>query len=177
MAADTVAAALGCPLVGQVVVVTDDPLVSAAVGGLGAVVVPDVPAAGLNPALAHGAAVASRLRPGTGVAALTADLPALRPVELTAALQAAAGVPLGFVPDAEGTGTTLLAGGVGVGLRPACGPRSAGRHRAAGAVLLAVEGLAGLRRDVDTGADLAAALALGVGPRTAAALGVPARIA
>ena len=64
-------------------------------------VLPDEPDAGLNPALAHGAAVATRRLPRDGVALLSADLPALRPAELDAAL-AAGGRRYGaaFVADA-----------------------------------------------------------------------------
>ena len=77
---------------------------------LGALVVPDEPDAGLNPALAYGARRAAELDPAAGVALLSADLPALRAGELTAALDAAAGQPpRRFVADAAGTGTTLLA--------------------------------------------------------------------
>ncbi len=79
--ADTVAAALGCAVVGDVVVVTDDPEAAAEVTRLGARTVPDEPDAGLNPALAHGARAAG----GAAVAALSSDLPALGPAELAAA--------------------------------------------------------------------------------------------
>src|SRR6266536_2449759 len=48
MAADTVAAALDSPQVGRVIVVTDDPQAAEVLAGLGAVVVPDLPA--LRPA-------------------------------------------------------------------------------------------------------------------------------
>ena len=56
--------------------------------------------------------MAARRWPGTGLAALTADLPALRPAELAAALRAAerrAQAAAAFVPDAAGVGTTLYA--------------------------------------------------------------------
>ena len=58
-AVDTTAAALGSPLVQAILVVTDDPLVAADVTAVGAHVVPDLPAAGLNEALQHGATVAA----------------------------------------------------------------------------------------------------------------------
>jgi 2-phospho-L-lactate guanylyltransferase len=74
-----------------------------------------------------------------------------------------------FVPDAEGTGTVLLAALTAAAMRPAFGPGSARAHRAAGAHPLDVD-LPRLRRDVDTPADLRTAIALGVGPRTRAAL-------
>lgn len=159
--ADTVAAAVACAAVGTVLVVTDDPSAADVVHGLGARTVPDEPDRGLNPALAHGA----RSAPGPAVAALSSDLPALRPAELEAALRAAENTaPRCFVPDAEGTGTTLLTA-VGTALDPRFGPDSAGAHRASGAVALAGD-WPGLVRDVDTDADLRAALALGTGPAT-----------
>jgi 2-phospho-L-lactate guanylyltransferase len=159
--ADTVAAARESPAVGLVLVVTDDPQAAAVVTGLGARTVGDEPDSGLNAALAHGAHVV-----GAGpVAALSSDLPALRPAELTAALQAAAALPRAFVSDATGRGTTLLAARTG-DLAPRFGAGSAAAHAAGGAVSLAGN-WPGLRQDVDTPADLDAACRLGVGPRTA----------
>ncbi|TMM33195.1 MAG: hypothetical protein E6F99_24900, partial [Actinobacteria bacterium] len=69
---DTLAAALACPAVTEVVVVTADEAVAAAARGLGAKVLADPPR-GLNPALEHAAAAAG----GGPLAALAADLPAL----------------------------------------------------------------------------------------------------
>ena len=157
---DTVAAALGCRAVTAVLVVTSDPAVSAAAGALGAKVLPDVPDAGLNPAFAHGAAAA-----GGPVAALTGDLPALRGDDLAAALAAA--TVRGYVPDAAGTGTTLLAAPAGVPLDPRFGPGSARAHAESGARPLTGPGPS-LRRDVDTADDLRIAARLGLGPHTAA---------
>jgi 2-phospho-L-lactate/phosphoenolpyruvate guanylyltransferase len=159
--ADTVAAAVACPSVAEVLVVTDDPAAAAAVGPLGARIVADEPDRGLNPALEHGAGNAV----GDAVAALSSDLPALRPAELAAALTAAVAGPRCFVPDAHGTGTTLLTA-VGTALLPRFGPASAQAHREGGAVPL-TGNWPGLVRDVDTPGDLRDALALGVGPRTA----------
>ena len=70
----------------------------------------------------------------------------------------------GFVADAEGVGTTLLAAAPGTPLQPRFGADSARAHRDSGAVALPAP--AALRRDVDTPADLREALRLGVGPRT-----------
>ncbi len=63
-ALDTVAAALTCGAVRDVVVVTDDGEAAAELSALGAGVVRDRPAAGLNAALAHGAAAVRAGRPG-----------------------------------------------------------------------------------------------------------------
>jgi 2-phospho-L-lactate guanylyltransferase len=147
---------------------------------------PDVPGElgvqdSLNAALRHGAAMAARRWPGTGLAALTADLPALRPAELAVTLRAAAALAgpglvdtglvdtASFVPDAAGVGTTLYAVPPGGDFRPLFGGASRARHAASGATELDLADIAGLRRDVDTPDDLRAALALGAGPLTQAA--------
>ena len=168
--ADTVAAARDTPAVELVLVVTDDPRAAAEVRALGARTVGDEPDSGLNAALAHGARRARAITAGP-VAALSSDLPALRPAELAAALAAAsalaaAGAPRSFTADAAGTGTTLLAVSFGE-LDPHFGPGSAAAHEASGGVRL-TGGWPGLARDVDTPADLLAARALGLGPATGA---------
>ncbi|MFI6104038.1 2-phospho-L-lactate guanylyltransferase [Streptomyces sp. NPDC051310] len=166
-AQDTVAAALRCPAVRDVVVVTDDPLAAAALGALGARVVPDAPAAGLNAALAHGADVIRARRRAAPVAALNADLPALRPEELHRVLVRAGQFPRAFLADAAEIGTTLLSAAPGAELRPAFGGASRHRHLSSGAAEILLTGVDSVRRDVDTGEDLRAARELGVGPRTA----------
>lgn len=168
-AQDTVAAAAACRAVCDVVVVTNDALAGRELSVLGAGIVPDTPTAGLNAALAHAAAVVRRECPRTAVAALNADLPALRSDELARVLDAAGNWPRAFLADSAGTGTTLLAAAPGTELRPAFGPASRARHTASGAVELTLSGVDSVRQDVDTGDDLRAALALGVGTHTAAA--------
>ncbi|ALV52383.1 2-phospho-L-lactate guanylyltransferase [Streptomyces althioticus] len=168
-AQDTVAAALGCPAVRDVVVVTNDALAARELAALGAGTVPDLPRAGLNAALVHGATVVGAARRAASVAALNADLPALRPAELARVLDAAARFPRSFLADSAGLGTTLLAASRGRELRPQFGVGSRALHRASGAVELTLDAVDSVRQDVDTGGDLRAALALGVGPRTAAA--------
>lgn len=170
MAADTVSAAAACPSVTQVYVVTDDPRAAAAVIACGAVLVADAPGVGLNPALVHGAEVATLTRPECGIAALPADLPALTAAELGVALAAAARHPRTLMTDVEGTGTTLLTARAGQALDPSYGEDSRRRHVASGAVELRLDSCEGLRRDVDTLEDLTAAERLGLGPRTRAVL-------
>lgn len=165
-AQDTVAAALACPGVRDVLVVTDDPVAGEALSALGARVVADAPAAGLNAALSHGARAVRAVRPGAAVAALNADLPALRPAELARVLDFAAAFPRAFVTDAAGIGTTFLSASPGTELRPAFGGPSRARHLTSGAAEITLSGIESVRRDVDTGEDLLAALDLGVGPRT-----------
>jgi 2-phospho-L-lactate guanylyltransferase len=166
---------------------TDVPGRPDALGGTGELGVQDA----LNAALRHGAAVAARRWPGTGLVALTADLPALSPAELATTLRAAAALAgpaladaasadevladaasaggASFVPDAAGVGTTLYAVPPGGDFRPLFGGASRARHAASGATELDLADIPGLRRDVDTPDDLRAALALGVGPLTQAA--------
>ncbi|HKD87086.1 MAG TPA: 2-phospho-L-lactate guanylyltransferase [Streptosporangiaceae bacterium] len=191
MAGDTIAAAVEAACVGAVLVVTDDPAVADIAAGLGALVLPDRPAAGLNDALIYGASHAEARWPERGRAGLAGDLPAARPDELTAALAAAARLGAAFVPDADGTGTVLYAAAPGVEFRPQFGPGSRDRHLATGAAEIgpaeidATAGidataeqasLAGLRRDVDTVDDLRRAAELGLGQRTRALLSADARI-
>lgn len=164
-AADVVVAA---SQVAAVLVVTDDADAAALLGGLGAQVTRDDPDAGLNPALTHGAELLRAARPEAGVATVSADLPALTAEDLRAALSEVAAGERAFVADVAGTGTTLLAAGPGALLAPAFGSGSRAGHVASGAREL--RAAAGLRRDVDTPQDLAAALKLGVGAHTAAAV-------
>jgi 2-phospho-L-lactate/phosphoenolpyruvate guanylyltransferase len=187
MAMDTASAVLGCPDVARVLVVTSDAVVTGQLSSLGAIVVPEpvdprgadvLSARGpaildgrLNAALAHGALVAATQWPGTGIAALSADLPALRPGELSRALRAAAALPAGragFIADEQDVGTTMYAAASGTDFRPMFGGASRRRHAASGASELLLDGIPGLRRDVDTPDDLRTAVDLGAGPRTLA---------
>lgn len=163
MALDTITVAFSCPGV-RVVVVTDEDMVAAPLRA-GIQVVTDEPRAGINAALVHGAEGA-RVRRGEGLAALAADLPALRTAELRLALSLAAAHPQAFVPDAAGTGTTLYTSWAMDGFAPTFGPGSAAAH-AAHAQKLDASGLRGLRRDVDTIEDLRSAVDLGLNERTA----------
>lgn len=168
MVSDTVSAVVASPVGQRVIAVTDDPVAAGQLAAMGATIVPDEPQAGLNEALVHGAARAARQWPGAGVAALSGDLPALRPEEMALALRAAAAWPEAFVPDLQGSGTTLYAARPGAGFRPAFGPDSRFRHVAQGAAELLLPGIPGLRRDVDTAEDLRQAARLGLGARTSA---------
>lgn len=200
-ALDTVDAARAARVVRRVVVVSDEPAIERELREVpGVEVVPEVGPRGLAAAIAHGVAVARaatgvttvgagrgggapattvRTRRGASgaegaVAVLLGDVPALRAGDLDAALEVAARHPLAFVPDAEGTGTTLATARAGEALDAHFGQDSAARHAAAGfADLVAAHPGAiapGLRRDVDTAAELRAAVALGVGARTSAVL-------
>lgn len=168
VALDTLVAALACSAVRQTVVVTDDDQVTDQCSALGAVVIAEsVPGAGLLAAIADGVRGCG---PGP-TAVLLADLPAATPVDLenalTCALQALHGAPQVFLPDAEGSGTVLLAALQPQQLTPAFGPDSATAHMALGAARLDLD-LPRLRRDVDTMESLAQADALGLGRFTGA---------
>jgi 2-phospho-L-lactate guanylyltransferase len=160
IALDTVAEALEAA---DVIVVTS-PAIAALFESLGARTIIDADE-GLNAAIRRGIADA-----GDGpVAVLLGDVPALRSSELVAALELAAQHPLAFVPDADDDGTVLITALDPTDHTPAFGTHSRAAHRVAGYVELEVPVDSGLRRDVDTPAQLAA-LGNRVGPRTRAAL-------
>ena len=179
IALDTIEAVVGCAAVAQTLVVTSDDALAGQAIARGACVRPEQsPGGGLNAAVADGLA---GLQGPVGV--LLADLPALRPEDLEAALAAVTlALTVGdgqadvagwaVVPDADGTGTVLLAGAAADLLRPAFGPGSAEAHVARGAVRLDLD-LPRMRRDVDTPADLDLAAALGLGSNVTSALAAP----
>lgn len=160
---DALAAARRSPFV-EVYVVGDPQALAALASELDVGVVPDEGDGDLNTALRRAAERVGRPTRGTGV--LLADLPCLRTEDLETAL---AGDGRRYVADATGTGTTLLLAPAGTALDPRFGPGSARAHLESGAT--PVEGdLASLRLDVDTTADLEAALRLGVGRHTSDAV-------
>jgi 2-phospho-L-lactate guanylyltransferase len=168
-AADALAAAAQSPLVAGLYVVSNEPDLELPE----ATVLPDDGDGDLNRALTQAARRVRTSQPNLGLAALCADLPCLVEPDLTRALSARL-APRWFVADAEGGGTTLLATVPGVELEPCFGPGSAARHAATGAAPVG-DDVPTLRLDVDTTADLDAAVALGVGRHTAAALSLSAR--
>lgn len=161
--ADVLTAALHTPQVGQIIVVGD---VVAETTHPKVTYTAD-PSAGLNAALIHASTLAE---PNTGVMALMADLPAISPAAISAALAEAENFARSFICDAEGIGTTALMARTPAELDPRFGPRSRAAHAASGAVELQVPGLAGMHRDVDTEVGLWDAERLGVGPHTQAVL-------
>jgi len=161
-ACDTVAAARACPIVQSVLVVTADDTVAAAVRALGAEVIVEV-GVGLNAAVNLGAETAGRAG-AVRIAALVGDLPALRPQDLTAALQAGPAAGRFHVSDDANVGTTLLAA-VGEPLNAHFGQDSNQRHIQSGSLQLSDVG-ASLRLDVDTRGDFRRACELGTGKYT-----------
>ncbi len=180
MALDTIDAVLACPRVARVIVVTADAEVAAASGRLPRVrVLPepdaaadDVPGgwAALDRAVSAGAAAGRIEAPTAPVGVLLGDLPSLDPTELDAALARAEAYARAVLPDAEGTGTTLLTVGPGERLVPRFGGGSAAAHRALGYVSIDLPSASTLRHDVDLPADLTDLRERGVGGRTGALL-------
>jgi 2-phospho-L-lactate guanylyltransferase len=161
IALDTIEAALA---VADVVVVTSDPEVADEASALGAEVVLEERPAGLEAAIRAGLPRADRAR-----AVLLGDLPALRPRTLELALDAALEHERAFVPDADGTGTTLVTARTGSGFVHRFGPGSARAHRSSRLVELKLPVTSTLRRDVDLEEHLQQ-LADRLGSRTRAAL-------
>jgi 2-phospho-L-lactate guanylyltransferase len=174
MLADTVEASRGAGAL-DVVVVTPDATVAAAAQAVGARGVADPsPGTGpgapgpLNAALAHGVDTVRMAAPAAHVVVVQADLPALRPESLRAALRAARGHARAVVPDRSGAGTAALFLTDPADRTILFGVGSAAAHRDSGAVDLTGDDgrWADLRTDVDTVDDLAAARRIGVGSAT-----------
>ena len=165
-AVDTVNAAVACPSVDRVLVVTDDHELARGLAELGVEVIPDGTTDDLNGTLVLAAAEMHRRHPGLRLVALCADLPALRPEELATALDASDPDAMSFVADQQGVGTTAVVAPTLETFRPAFGPGSRQRHLDAGAHEVDGVDVPSLRRDVDDRDDLAEAMRLGVGRRT-----------
>ena len=165
-ALDTARACLSTGSVAAVLAVTDDARFADELRALGCATIPDGVAGDLNGSLRQAAAEAHRRWPGTTPVAVCADLPALVPDDLEAALASAAGAA--FVADQDEVGTTLYTAPHDV-FTPRFGRRSRQAHLDSGAAEIAGE-LLSLRRDVDDKDDLAAATSLGVGAHTRLAL-------
>lgn len=158
IALDTIEAAVASGA--RVLVVTADAETAASAGT--EVVLEDAPA-GLD------AAIDLALPAGGDRAVLLGDLPALRGAELASALELALAHGGAFVPDAEGTGSTLVTARDGSPFLHAFGEGSAQLHRDLGLTELEIDPASGLRRDVDLEQHL---VELGdrLGPRTRALL-------
>ena len=176
MLVDTLSAAAAAAAVRSITVGTPDETAADAARSVGARVLMDPTPAGhgdpLNAALRSAARALSD--ESANVAVLQGDLPALQPRELAQALSAARLHGRGFVSDRHGSGTSALIS-FGHPLVPFFGPDSARRHADSGAIGL-TEPWPGLRCDIDTPDDLAAALRIGVGiatKRAVAELDVP----
>ena len=170
MALDTLSAL--CRALSHVLVVSDQPALEARLrhAGVAAEVISESGHVGINSALSRGA-LSLHGQGYRSVLACVGDLPALRPESVLRILDATLAHERSFVADASGIGTTMLIAH-DVDLAPQFQGRSAAAHHASGAVSLSDEAvgwpIVDARRDVDTEADLAAAIGLGVGPATSA---------
>jgi 2-phospho-L-lactate guanylyltransferase len=97
---------------------------------------------------------------------LPADLPAIRPGELDTALHRAGTDRQAVLADLDGVGTTLLTQPTRRHQPPRFERNSHMAHVAGGAKSLRHPSLLGIRRDVDTIADLNVAQTIGLGART-----------
>jgi 2-phospho-L-lactate guanylyltransferase len=164
---DTVRAAATAKGVARIIVVSSDPA-PVETGG-DALFLPD-PGQGLNAAVEAGIAYARTLDSLAPVAALTADLPCLRPRDLEEALDQARHHRLAVVPDRHGTGTTMISALPYVAVSAQFGTGSCAAHIRAGHSVLALPENSTLRADIDTVDDLADAVRRGVGDHTRDAL-------
>ncbi|MFF1632604.1 2-phospho-L-lactate guanylyltransferase [Leifsonia sp. NPDC058248] len=170
---DTVSAVSRVPAVTSVIVVSNQPGLAALLGSETRVIAD--PGGGINAAVASGLALARADAPDVDTAAITGDLAALRPADLAEAFalaEAAAttGAQLAFVPDREGSGTTMVAFTPGAHAPTRFGIGSCAAHTAAGYLPLAVPAESSLRLDIDDADDLERARLLGVGAATRAVL-------
>ncbi|OBF91393.1 2-phospho-L-lactate guanylyltransferase [Mycobacterium sp. 852002-51163_SCH5372311] len=170
MLQDTLTAATRVRSLRSITVVTPDQAAAAAAADLGAEVLTDPTPEGHRDPLNHAIAAAERAVAGScpNLVVLQGDLPALQTQELDEAIAAARHHRRSFVADRLGTGTSALCA-FGSALDPQFGSDSSARHRRSGAIEL-TGAWPGLRCDVDTPADLAAARRLGIGPATARAI-------
>ncbi len=178
MAVDTLRALSGA--VDRVLVVSRQPSLASRLGraSLRVEVVAEDDRAGMNAALTYGETTLRAAGVST-VLACVGDLPALRAESVRAILTLSRDHRRSFVPDASGTGTTMLLSH-GLALGPRFQGRSAAAHHASGATRLEPPAsggsLADARRDVDTMVDLVDAAHLGLGPATTALMGATGRL-
>ncbi|RUP03437.1 MAG: 2-phospho-L-lactate guanylyltransferase [Mycobacterium sp.] len=168
MLVDTLTAASRVGSLGSITVITPDQAAAAAATDLGARVLDDPTPPDDPDPLNSAISAAARAVDSPNTVVLQGDLPALQTQELAEAISAARHHQRSFVADRLGTGTAVLCA-FGTGLDPHFGSDSAARHRRSGAIEL-TGAWPGLRCDVDTPADLAAARQLGVGAATARAI-------
>jgi 2-phospho-L-lactate/phosphoenolpyruvate guanylyltransferase len=166
-ALDTARACLAATRVHAVLAVTDDASFADDLRLAGCATIPDGVAGDLNESLRQAAAEAHRRWPEAVPVAVCADLPALLPADLDAALEHADGKPA-FVTDADEVGTTLYTAPYAA-FHPRFGGGSRAGHLDTGALEIPGD-LTSLRRDVDDRDALRQAEHLGVGAHTRMAL-------
>ena len=167
MALDVVTAAVSCPDIAGVLVVTNDEMVRESVDRAGAAAIADQPELGLNQALTSAADLVRSHHTDAIVISQPADCPAVISADFTALLAELADQGgRAFVSYANGSGTTTLIASPGLLLDPHYGRTSRSAHLASGAEELLGARWLRLRQDVDTREDLLAAASLGVARHT-----------
>ncbi len=170
---DVLVAVTCVPRVRRIIVVSHDAEVAEVAHAHGAVTIDDTGHPGINAAIARGA---DACWPGTALAALVSDLPWLTPRSLDRALALGEEHPTSFLPDLDGTGTTLWMSASTLGLPSRFGPQSRAAHAASGATdLMQAHPQAGddvrpARCDADTANALSGHHGLVLGARTRGAL-------
>ena len=160
MALDTVSAAARSA---RVVAVVEDVADAERLAAVPGVSVHRTSVTGLNESILDGVkSLAGSGHAGGPVAVLPGDLPGLRSDELREVLQLCAAHRFTVVADHQGIGTTLLAATEPGTLQPRYGRSSFAAHQLAGATPIELPAGSSLRWDIDTVADLGAA----VGPFT-----------
>jgi 2-phospho-L-lactate guanylyltransferase len=166
MLEDVLAALAAADAVEAILVVTPDARAAALAQSRGAAVAPEPSAGELNAAVGSGLAYA--LAHGFGQALVVpGDVPLARPEDLRALIQSRGGQPgVTLAPSHDGDGTNGLLLAPPNAIAPCYGPGSYLQHLSqamARRVDVNVVHLAGLARDIDAPADLAALLAAKAG--------------
>lgn len=165
---DVLRCVVDTPGIGQVIVVTTEPEFQARARISGAVILNDRPLLSsdpLNDAVRLGRSWALVNAPAGRTVVIPADLASLTTDALTETLGRMSEYETSFVPDGDGSGTTLLSAATPRLLRPVYGTDSAHRHIVAGIVPIG-DVDPRVSRDVDTVFDLSCALELGLGAET-----------
>ncbi|HEY0700592.1 MAG TPA: 2-phospho-L-lactate guanylyltransferase [Micromonospora sp.] len=149
MLTDVVGALLRVPRVRAVVVATADPEVAGTALAAGAAVAASARGSGLNQEVTDALTGAAAAVPDARLAVAMADLAGADPADFETVLATAEGRSRAIVPDADGTGTTMVLVGEAGGFKPFLGRDSRRRFLADGFHELPVTA-PGLRRDVDT---------------------------
>ncbi len=172
---DVISAAQGAVRTSRVVVTGEDPAIATLARQSGAHFLPEPTAAAvgdhdktsLNAAIAAALGSVKAEYGSHPIVVVTGDLAALRSESLDSILSAVEDLgESGFVADTAGTGTTMLALLPTTAANPRFGSDSAAAHRSQDIRDVSHHASADARLDVDTPADLHAALILGVGSHT-----------
>lgn len=170
MATDLIGELLCCPEVAHVFVVCSELRARSVFEGIKCATLMGEPGGGdLNSALGYGTEHATSLDDAWHVGMMPANLPSATSAETTA-LGRTLKFPSAVLCDADGSGTALLTASPRTRTTPRFGANSYVKHVRSGARPIPTFSLQGLRRDVDTIADLEDAVVLGLDSCTAGEL-------